>query len=198
MSSRNNRKWKSLNHKVEHLRLEVEHHDDVIKDFEVEFLKELSKIVDGSVEHVAQEKIGQISTSIDKFDENIVECVSSANRDENIPNDIKKLWKSIAIATHPDLTKNDPYKKKLYLNAAKAIKNGSIDEIVRIAIELGIEIPDASVASIHKLESLAVNLQKKIFETTNSILWQWGEASPEVKLKIMDAYISMKKYKKKL
>ena len=41
MSSRNKRKWKSLTHKVEHLRLEVEDRDDSIKDFESEFLKKL-------------------------------------------------------------------------------------------------------------------------------------------------------------
>jgi hypothetical protein len=44
---------------------------------------------------------------------------------------------------------------------------------------------------------LAVELQKKISQAEGSILWQWGVAPPDIKLKIREVYISMKKYKKK-
>jgi len=198
MSSRNKRKWKSLTHKVEHLRLEIEDHDEVFKDFEVEFLKELSNSIEGSVEDYSQQEAAtQISTTLE-FDEQQVDQLPSAHEHaEDLPDDIKKIWKSIASMTHPDRTKNDPRMTALYLTAAEAIKSGAIDTIIRIAIELGIETPEASAAAVTRLESLAGDLQKKISETENSILWQWGVAAPDIKLKIMEAFISMKKYKKK-
>lgn len=198
MSSRNKRKWKSLTHKVEHLRLEVEDRDEAIKDFESDFLRHLSSSVDGSIEDYEKTETPSTQISSHVIDEKISPELPSANEKiDELPEDIKKIWKSIAVITHPDRTNNDHRKTALYLAASEAVKNGAIDEIIRIAIELGIEIPEASTASVLRLETLANDLQKKISQTESSILWQWGVAPPDVKLRIMDAYISMKKYKKK-
>lgn len=187
-----------MTHKVEHLRLEVEDHDEVVKDFEIDFLKELSNFIEGSVEDYQQQEVAnQISTPLEFSELQGDQLPSAHEQVEDLPDDIKKIWKSIAVMTHPDRTKNDPRMTALYLVAAEAVKNGAIDEIIRIAIELGIEIPEASSSSVARLESLAGDLQKKISETENSILWQWGIAPPDIKSKIMEAFISMKKYKRK-
>lgn len=199
MSSRNKRKWKSLTHKVEHLRLEVEDRDDSIKDFESEFLKKLSSVIDGSIEEDLQTEVdsNQISATVEFDEPSQTELPTAKEQIDELPEDIKKIWKSIASMTHPDKTKNDERKTALYLAASEAMKTGAIDEIIRIATILDIEIPAVSMAAVAKLESLAVELHKKILQKESSILWQWGIASSEVKLKIMDIYISTKKYKKK-
>jgi hypothetical protein len=72
-----------------------------------------------------------------------------------------------------------------------------VDEILRIAVELNIDIPEASEGAVLKLESIAKDLQKQLVETENSVLWQWGNATEEVKKKILDAYIKMRKLKRK-
>ena len=199
MSSRNKRKWKSLTHKVEHLRLEVEDRDDSIKDFESEFLKKLSSVIDGSIEEDLQTEVdsNQISATVEFDEPSQTELPTAKEQIDELPEDIKKIWKSIASMTHPDKTKNDERKTALYLAASEAMKTGAIDEIIRIATILDIEIPAVSMAAVAKLESLAVELHKKILQKESSILWQWGIASTEVKLKIMVIYISTKKYKKK-
>lgn len=199
MSSRNKRKWKSLTHKVEHLRLEVEDRDDSIKDFESEFLKKLSSVIDGSIEEDLQTEVdsNQISATVEFDEPSQTELPTAKEQIDELPEDIKKIWKCIASMTHPDKTKNDERKTALYLAASEAMKTGAIDEIIRIATILDIEIPAVSMAAVAKLESLAVELHKKILQKESSILWQWGIASSEVKLKIMDIYISTKKYKKK-
>lgn len=199
MSSRNKRKWKSLTHKVEHLRLEVEDRDDSIKDFESEFLKKLSSVIDGSIEEDLQTEVdsNQISATVEFDEPSQTELPTAKEQIDELPEDIKKIWKSIASMTHPDKTKNDERKTALYLAASEAMKTCAIDEIIRIATILDIEIPAVSMAAVAKLESLAVELHKKILQKESSILWQWGIASSEVKLKIMDIYISTKKYKKK-
>ncbi|MBM3298363.1 MAG: hypothetical protein FJY85_00230 [Deltaproteobacteria bacterium] len=193
------RKWKSLNHKVEHLRLELEDRNEFISEIESQFLQELSKLTDGSIEEPTSQEpdlpppvVVDMSSGLETD-----EVMSSAEKGEPLPEDIKKLWKTIASMTHPDKTGNDPIKTELYLSANKAVEEGAVDEITRIALELNIEIPEASEGAVVKLESLAVDLQKKISETENSVLWQWGSASPNIKQGILEAYIRMKKLKKK-
>lgn len=195
------RKWKSLTFKVEHLRLEVEDHDETMKELEKEFFQSLSEIIEGSpvpepvVAIEPDTGPAQVNVKGDINDEPAT--IDGAKKGEELPDDIKKLWKTIASMTHPDKTGNDPKMTKLYLAASKAADEGSIDEIVRVAMELDIEIPEASTAAVAKLETIAKDLQQKINVTEDSILWKWGAAAPEIKQKIMEAYINMKKLKKK-
>jgi len=190
------RKWKSLTLKVEHLRLEVEERDELLKQFEGDFNKKLLELVDGLNGEEPVEETA-VSTQTNVIDDGAPPPEVEPKKGEELPDDIKKLWKSIAALTHPDKTKNDPKKTKLYLEAAKAVNEGSIDEIIRIAIELDIEVPEASTASVNKLETIAKDLQQKISEAEMSVLWQWGNAKDADKQKIMELFIAMKRLKKK-
>lgn len=192
------RKWKSLKHKVEHLRLEIEDRNEVLQSTESDFLKALSELTDGSPipdedpqpegPHVVTVGGDQQTPDVD---------VAPAPKGDPLPEDIKKIWKTIASLTHPDRTGNNPEKTKLYLAASKAVETGAVDEILQIALELNIDIPEASDGAVAKLESLAKDLQKQLSETENSVLWQWGNAPPDVREKILNAYIAAKKLKRK-
>jgi hypothetical protein len=188
------RKWKSLKHKVEHLRLELEDRNEFIHEIETKFMEELTKLTDGTIEDASTPD--PAPHVVDVADDQGHD-VEGADKGEPLPEDIKKLWKTIASMTHPDKTGNDPEKTALYLAASKAVDEGAVDEIIRIALELNIDIPEASEGAVIKLESLAHDLQKQISETENSVLWQWGSAPPEIKQGILEAYIRMKKLKKK-
>lgn len=188
------RKWKSLKHKVEHLRLELEDRNEFIHEIESKFMEELSKLTDGTVEE--PETPDPTPQIIDVAGEAGGD-LEGASKGDPLPEDIKKLWKAIASMTHPDKTGNDPEKTALYLAASKAVDEGAVDEIIRIALELNIDVPEASEGAVIKLESLAHDLQKQISETENSVLWQWGSAPEEIKQGILEAYIRMKKLKKK-
>jgi hypothetical protein len=48
-----------------------------------------------------------------------------------------------------------------------------------------------------KLESIASELENKLKTMEGSVLWQWGQAEPGARKKIMDVYIAMRKLKKK-
>jgi len=195
------RKWKSLTFKVEHLRLEVEDHDETMKELEKEFFQELAKMVEDNVipeSVVAMDPdTGPAKINVKGGANEDPPPIESAKKDADLPDDIKKLWKTIASMTHPDKTGNDPQMTKLYLAASAAVEDGSIDEIIRVAMELDIEIPEASTAAVAKLETIAKDLQRKIDMTESSVLWKWGNASPEIKKNIINAYIGMKKMKKK-
>lgn len=190
------RKWKSLKHKVEHLRLEIEDRNEVLQSTESDFLKALSELTDGSPipdEEPPPAGPNVVTVGGDQQDHD----VAPAPKGDPLPEDIKKIWKTIASLTHPDRTGNNPEKTKLYLAASKAVETGAVDEILQIALELNIDIPEASDGAVAKLESLAKDLQKQLSETENSVLWQWGNAPPDIREKILNAYIAAKKLKRK-
>lgn len=196
MSSRSKKKkrLRSLTHKVEHLRLEVEDRDETVKEYESEFMKVLADVTDGSISQPDPTPPPQQINVGEPSGESIV----SGKKTEELPDDIKKVWKTIALMTHPDRTKNDPEMTELYLAAARAAEEGSVDEILRIAAELNIDVPDESPVIEAKLESLAGELEEKLKNLEGSVLWQWGRSTPEVRERIMDMFIKMKGMKKKI
>ena len=206
MSSRSRKKkrLRSLTHKVEHLRLEVEDRDETFKELEGEFMKELAELTDGSrvAEPQVSDPVPEQSAKVEIFGgkspaESVTGKLVEGKNVEELPDDIKKIWKIIALMTHPDRTKNDPEKTDMYLAANRAADEGSVDEILRIAAELNIEIPDESPLVEAKLESIASELENRLKTMEGSVLWQWGQAEPGARKKIMDVYIAMRKLKKK-
>jgi len=193
------RKWKSLKHKVEHLRLEIEDRNEVLQSAESEFLKALSGLTDGSPIPDEEPQRPADPTIIGVGEDPGHEAdVEPAPKGDPLPEDIKKIWKAIASLTHPDRTGNNPEKTKLYLAASKAVESGAVDEILQIALELNIDIPEASDGAVAKLDSLAKDLQKQLSETENSVLWQWSNSPPDIRTKILNAYITAKKLKRKV
>jgi hypothetical protein len=83
------------------------------------------------------------------------------------------------------------------LEANKAAIEGAVDEIVRIAMELNIDVPEASEAAVVKLEMISKELQEKLVGMESSVIWAWGQAKSEDKKKILDLFIQMKGFKKK-
>lgn len=195
------RRWKSLSFKVEHLRLELEERQEKIRDLEMQFMEELTKVEVEDLPGIASKPlIGQVETKqdqakvINKVDDVIEEEtgeqeeVASAEVSAG-PGEMKKLWKKIAAVAHPDKTKNNPEKTALYKKAAAAWKSKSYDELCKVAIELGIEPPDASEESIAVLTGVSTDLEKKLKDSETSILWLWGNTSPEKRLSIIDLYL---------
>lgn len=192
------RKWKSLTLKVEHLRIEIEDREETMADLERKFLEELSALAEGDPEPPPPPPKPQAQVEIlDGTQSPQPEEVEASTMGGELPEEIRKLWKSIAGATHPDRTGNDEHKTKLYKEAMDAWKSGAVDEIVRIAAELGFELPEASPVAIAKLETIATDLEKKLASSEQNVLWQWGKATPEVRARIMEAFIASKKMRRK-
>ena len=191
------RRWKSLSFKAEHLRLEVEDRNDTIKSFELDFLNELSKLDLEDIISVQQPQptinvVDQTAIASDAIKEVAAADIVTG------PEEIKKLWKTIATLSHPDKTNNDPIKTALYKRAAVAWKSKSYDEIYRVALELGIELPDASEESLEILNGITQDLEKKLNSSATSMLWIWGTTTPEKRLGIIDIYLRSLGKKRKI
>lgn len=88
----------------------------------------------------------------------------------------KKIFRKIAMITHPDKTSNPEKDSKLFLRASNSFSSGDYEDVLSIAIELAIPLD---------LETpvLGIMLQKKISATKSSISelekkvpWLWGES----------------------
>lgn len=200
MKGSGKRKWKSLTLKVEHLRLEIEDREEVMDDITKQFMDELSQVADGPEEPPPAPPAPPQPTIImeDRTEGDPTSQPDLPTRDDpEIPDEIKALWKKIAVATHPDKTGGDPEKSELYRRAASAMADGSIDEIVAVAVELGMDLPEASTAAVTRLEKVAGDLEGRLKNIENSVLWQWASAPQKKRDVILATYMKSKGLKPK-
>lgn len=188
------RRKKSLALKVQHLRLEIEEREEEIKEAEEAFLKELAAI---DCEDIVKKSTPSSSPQvvINTSSHDIGEDLEVEKAPDG-PEEMKQLWRSIAIATHPDKTGGDPEKDDLYKKANDAWKKGEYSRLVQIALELGIEPPDTE-GSLALLEEMTHELEKRLKETEKSVLWEWSQAPPDAKKRILDLYLLSKGKRRK-
>jgi len=195
---KNKRKWKSLTLKVEHLRLELEDAKEVMEDAEREFMEELSKVAEASPPPPQPKVTPKVITVNEGPDiDPPPPPAETVQEKQDLPEEIKSLWKQIAKATHPDKTGNDPEKTELYKRASAAAENGAIDEIIAVAMDLGLDVPEASPVAVMRLEQLADDLAGRLKNLENSVLLQWASAPPNKRATIMALYMKSKGMKPK-
>lgn len=180
------RKIKSLEYSIEHLKLELEEITEEMQGYVADFTRSLYESADFGDVHDGQQHSSENTDEFVRLTEAPV-----------LPEHLRKLWKKIALVTHPDKTGNNPRLTGLYRRASNAVKASSAQELVQIAVELGIESPtinrEVTLAALLGLQS---NLSMKLSSLQNSALIKWGRTQSEEEKKfIMDFYISSKGYK---
>jgi hypothetical protein len=197
-----NRKWKSLLHKAEYLRLDLEEKEDVLKEIESQFVARMSEInpdvnKDGQEQTTGQTQ--EVSARVNVVDQSEtpktdhlpdVDCDS--NKDDDRPENMKRLWKSIAMAVHPDRTGNDAHKTEIYKRAARAWEEKKYDELISIALELHVPFEESDTDSMALLETRIDQMNKRIFQLESSVLWQWHKAPQDKKDAIIKLYLAHK------
>jgi len=94
---------------------------------------------------------------------------------------VRKLFRAIALETHPDaLYGEEPdeieYKEGLYKKAARAAKRGDENELLEIAVSLGITdiLDDTEIYLL--LDKAMMSIKNKVSQMKNSIIWLWYHA----------------------
>jgi len=190
------RRWKSLLHKVQHLRLELQDREEALIRFECEFNRELSLL---DVEDIEGQEIKPlINSPIPQ--QMVIDPVGKEVQSAQQPTgtkDLKKLWRSIALHCHPDKTKNDIDLTQLYKTAETAWRSGCYDELYRIAIDLNLELPEYSAESIDMIIKISDDLQEQIKRKESNTLWVWGNSDSQQRLSIIDSYLQTRGKKRK-
>lgn len=191
--SQKNRRWKSLSLKIQHLQLELEEREETLRQYEEEFFRSLSSFevsdIGPTINPPVPRPEAKIIEQIAEATDNTV-VVDAPPPMEGTP-EMKQLWRSIAILTHPDKTFGDEEKAEFYKKANDAWRTGNYSELYKIAVSLNIEVPDSETTYV-TLEEITADLEKKIAEKEKSVLWEWGKAQGETKQRILDAYLASK------
>ena len=88
-----------------------------------------------------------------------------------MPDDLKSLYREIAIKTHPDKNRNES--DEVFLTAAVAKKDNNISELISIAQKLKINTSKMDFNSVEAIEDNIKKTEKEIESKTNSYPWLW-------------------------
>jgi len=185
------RKIKSLEYSVEHLKLELEEVADEMGKYVGEFTSKLYEQVD-----LTQAEGAPAGT---KNHNPVLDEVKQINNRQVQPDELKKIWKKIALVTHPDKTGNNPRLTGIYKKAARAWATYDANTMLQIAVELRLDTPELSRETmIDVLYDVQKNLLLKLKDLESSVLVQWGRAkNSQERENIMSHYIEAKGYMRK-
>ena len=99
-------------------------------------------------------------------------------------NDIKKLFKKIAMVCHPDRLvgakeEEKEEKTKLFVKAQLEARQGNYYQLSMIALKLGIELSPPKEAYLKMLKEESNTIKRKIGEISGTYAWAWCEEETE-------------------
>lgn len=194
MAKNTSRKIKSLELAVESLKLEIEELSEEMGEYSYQFSLSLHELTRNIKLNNDDSVLNKDKVHEEKQKNEFIEL---AEKPAEVSASIKKLWKKIAIATHPDKTRDNPRLAELYKRAAAAMEKGNAKEIIQIASKLQIDLPESTEDRhnilIESLQETKVNLDKKVKDLESSVLIKWGRSkNEEEKKEILNYYIRVK------
>lgn len=202
MSQSLERKLQLLLHKIGYLNLELEEQKEKLESHEKEFNK--GYVEDSNVSNEATPGNESSDDSSDTPNDSDVTASEEISDEEKLddpdvkqPEEFRRIWKSIAVKTHPDKTGNDAELTALYKRASLAYDEKRYEVLIEIASRLSIKIENPSEQLLKILEDRIHTLEKDLKKINDSVLWSWASATPDKKRAIEEALRSYRKYKKK-
>jgi len=127
-----------------------------------------------------------------KTEDGFEEVIEDSDDEEysSVPEWAKKLFKKIALMTHPDRVNDDLMKEKLrkvFLRASQAIESADMDDLIGVALELNLDAGLDDEQLIPMLEGKIKKTKHEITQVESSVEWIWGEAYglPEIRANIL-------------
>ena len=157
-----NTKNKKLIHKLTWYVLERDDIKEDLEKYDLQFQKDFQKELEFLQHKRSQEAGGQI------------EPVEKENKGRRITEEMKELhnlFRSIAKKTHPDLYGDEFI--EIFKTANEAFDSKQWIDLVTIAVELNIELPEFSVSTTRLIEQSIQDIEKSLDAMTNSVSWVW-------------------------
>lgn len=194
------KRYQKLILELKYLYVDLEYHEDILKDAREEFEKALQEEAPKyglNIPKPIQQELSnstELSTFINEDDEeedeepipeqgfhipqDSISDLEQPVKDED-QEDFTKLFKAIARLTHPDTcAKTDTpeqKKKKLdaFMKARKAVENKNWYELCQVALEYGIELPEPTKKHINLLEDEIIRVKNRISFILSTYAWNW-------------------------
>lgn len=191
MGNSNEKRFRILSRKLSYLRLEVDDKREEMSKHEAEFARKCYV----SNEDASPEETTQGEPDLSDADRRTdpQENVDSQVGQVDAPVDVKRLWKQVALKTHPDRTGGDATLDDMYRRGLNAFNDGKYDELLEIASELDLKMDDVSDDMIVCLEKRADELEGELRRMKGSALWDWVSATEEKRREIEKALRDFRK-----
>jgi len=160
--------------------------EEVTQDIFMSYENELNLVIAELFEFSKIENAVNVDPSPSESSTNFHSSIDTEVRAENFisenPEWAKKLYKKIAIQTHPDkldkmeISSEDKVKREaIFKKAALCLQDENYDILLKLAHELDIEIELDDQVFIKVLENSIRKLSKKIEKFHDRAPWAWGE-----------------------
>jgi hypothetical protein len=201
--------WKSMVLKVQHLSNDLDDKLDLLNEYKSEFEREVLKALgdtDSTPEETPEKKVEshQDSEGIVRFDEefcrqseilnesrkskqeDLESTIPDFNPDDNIghPAYVKKLWKAIALKTHPDISGSNEWVNE-YNKAAQAYAQSEYEILFEVSLDVGVRLPEPDEEISAAIQEREVVLTDKIKNIQKLSLWGWINADEKRKEEII-------------
>lgn len=179
--------WQSLLFKVRHLSLEIEDREELIRDNSAEFERRVLREMGEAPRSTADLELSGTPglTRVSKPNPGDEPKLSDELEHEStvkqgVPPALRRLWKAIALQSHPDRVGSDGELGRLYRIAASAWAEHDYAALVGVALELGLSIePDESLAKA--LRDIVAAHERRLSDLEQMAVWQWIQAEPSDK-----------------
>lgn len=174
---------RKLKHKTRYLEIEYEEAEDLLTKSKVKFYQAIAEYCKENPN--AQNPLGPIKKEDKKSEEgNLAQ------------EEIKAIYREIAMATHPD--KHPDAGEEVYETFNKATKakdQNKIDDLINISLDLDIDLSQISMELIEELEKSLSKKEQEIKNMNNDLAVNWSRASEETQNKLIKSICPQKKDK---
>lgn len=180
--------------KVKYLYAKIDYQQEVFQQAKLDFEEYAKKFCEENGIEIQDPEMDNETTDVDirrdDIDFNIEDVETQSDH-------IKKLFRKIAIMTHPDkLTKLDDYererKTELFLKAREAAEAGKWFALVDTANALGIKTPEPDEEQLGLLENESENVDKEIKNIESSYAWiMYNLETDEQRKLLMTTYLKV-------
>jgi len=167
-------KFKKLKHHITYLNMEYEDVAPIFKLAQNTFIKTM-------IEYCKRQKIEAPFESY----------TPKKNKNKNNLKQAKDLYREIAKKTHPDKTKDlsneeVDFRADLYREATEGKVSGDFNKILKVALDLDIEINCVSIELIDSIQKEIIKMDKKISKMKSDIMYKWYYTDPQGQKKIFE------------
>jgi len=133
------------------------------------------KQTDPYKQEVTEKELKEIEKDVYNDPEELSEDTDDAEKD------LKTLYKKIATKTHPDKLTNEEEqsikerKRKLFMDAKRALDDQNFFKLSQIAEELGVELPPPSKQQLMWMSEEKKRIEKIIYNIEQTYEWVCGE-----------------------
>ncbi len=104
---------------------------------------------------------------------------NSLSKKSDAPEWARKLFKKIALMTHPDRIGDEVLRESLqksFMKANRALEDGKLDDLLGVAIELNVDAGLEDEALIPLLTAKVQSCKSAIQQIESTPEWEWGES----------------------